>query len=104
MQSSKANPTNPENPVRKAAAGVTESARSMMPGSLKTEKEPKDPKDPKDSTTGWSIEEMLETGLDKNGNPVPDAISYIDGARMAKGERGFDDQGDVVSAALDDFD
>ncbi|KAI9371820.1 hypothetical protein BJX61DRAFT_543294 [Aspergillus egyptiacus] len=58
----------------------------------------------KDPTTGWTLEEMLETGMDENGNPVPDAVSYIDGKRMAKGEKGFDDQGDPVSAANDDFD
>ncbi|KKK16016.1 hypothetical protein AOCH_005867 [Aspergillus ochraceoroseus] len=57
-----------------------------------------------DPTANWSIQEMFETTLDKDGNPVPDPVSFIDGAKMSKGERGFKDEGDMVSAANDDFD
>jgi uncharacterized Fe-S cluster-containing MiaB family protein len=63
-----------------------------------------DSKSQKDPTAGWSLEEMLETGMDKNGNIVPDPISYIDGARMSRGEHGSKNQeADEVSASLDDF-
>ncbi|KAL2865175.1 uncharacterized protein BJX67DRAFT_383166 [Aspergillus lucknowensis] len=92
MQSSQNNPITEQ--AKKAVSGVQEAASSLKPK--------KDSK--KDPTSGWTLEEMLETGMDKNGNPVPDAISYIDGARMSKGERGFKDEADEVSAALDDFD
>ncbi|KAL3460335.1 hypothetical protein BJX64DRAFT_263310, partial [Aspergillus heterothallicus] len=85
MQSSQSNP-----PSGSQAKKATSSAKSAS-------------KSQKDSTAGWTIEEMLETGMDKDGNPVPDAVSYIDGARMSKGERGFKDEADEVSAALDDF-
>ncbi|KAL5343152.1 hypothetical protein BJX70DRAFT_354690 [Aspergillus crustosus] len=57
----------------------------------------------KNSTAGWSLEEMLETGMDKNGNIVPDPVSYIDGVRMSKGEHGSASQeADEVSASLDE--
>ncbi|KAL2800538.1 hypothetical protein BJX66DRAFT_332107 [Aspergillus keveii] len=86
MQASQNNP---------ASGSQTQKAASSAKGASKSQKDP---------TAGWTIEEMLETGMDKDGNPVPDAISYIDGARMSKGERGFKDEADEVSAALDDFD
>ncbi|KAL2821486.1 hypothetical protein BJX63DRAFT_217915 [Aspergillus granulosus] len=72
--------------------------KKAMSGSKGASKSQQDP------TAGWTIEEMLETRMDENGNPVPDAISFIDGARMCKGERGFKDEADEVAAALDDFD
>ncbi|KAL4887349.1 hypothetical protein BJY04DRAFT_175692 [Aspergillus karnatakaensis] len=58
-----------------------------------------------DPTSGWSLEEMLETGMDKDGNIIPDPVSYIDGARMSRGEHGSKNQeADEVSASLDNFD
>ncbi|KAL4779366.1 hypothetical protein BJX76DRAFT_91545 [Aspergillus varians] len=57
----------------------------------------------KDPTAGWSVEEMLETGMDKDGNIISDPYSYIDGARLSKGEHGSQ-EADEVSASLDDFD
>jgi hypothetical protein len=77
-----------------ASGSQPQKAASSAKGASKSQKDP---------TAGWTIEEMLETGMDENGNPVPDPISYIDGARMSKGEHGFD-EADEVSAALDDFD
>ncbi|KAL2851458.1 hypothetical protein BJY01DRAFT_244975 [Aspergillus pseudoustus] len=86
MQSSQSNPV---------TGSQTKKAASSAKGASKSQK---------NSTEGWTIEEMLETSMDKNGNPVPDAVSYIDGPRMCKGERGFKDEADEVSASLDDFD
>ncbi|KAJ9376809.1 hypothetical protein DTO063F5_8597 [Paecilomyces variotii] len=42
--------------------------------------------------TAWPVEELLETGMDINGNPVPDPASYRDGnrARKSKGEEDVD--------------
>ncbi|GKZ83672.1 hypothetical protein AnigIFM56816_008768 [Aspergillus niger] len=57
----------------------------------------------KDPTENWTPEEMFETTLDKNGNPVPDAISYIDGPKMTQKRQG-PDEGDVFDAANQDFD
>ncbi|KAL4930891.1 uncharacterized protein BDV17DRAFT_27953 [Aspergillus undulatus] len=58
----------------------------------------------KDPTEGWSVEEMLETGLDQDGNIVSDDYSWIDGPRLNKGQHG-NQQADEVSASLDkDFD
>ncbi|RAK99510.1 uncharacterized protein BO80DRAFT_426495 [Aspergillus ibericus CBS 121593] len=58
----------------------------------------------KDPTENWSPEEMFETTLDKDGNPVPEPYSFIDGERMTRGTKGGNDEGDVYAAANDDFD
>ncbi|PYI04584.1 hypothetical protein BO78DRAFT_398879 [Aspergillus sclerotiicarbonarius CBS 121057] len=58
----------------------------------------------KDPTANWSPEEMFETTLDKDGNPVPDSYAYIDGAKMTQGSKGGQDEGDLYAAANDDFD
>ncbi|PWY66114.1 hypothetical protein BO70DRAFT_301814 [Aspergillus heteromorphus CBS 117.55] len=58
----------------------------------------------KDPTENWSPEEMFETTVDKDGNPVPDPISFVDGERMGKGTKGGRDEGDMFEAATEDFD
>ncbi|KAL4968944.1 uncharacterized protein BDV14DRAFT_132900 [Aspergillus stella-maris] len=60
-------------------------------------------KTPRNSTDGWSVEEMLETGMDKDGNIVSDDYSWIDGAQLNKGKHG-NQQADEVAAATEDFD
>ncbi|PYH82570.1 hypothetical protein BO82DRAFT_353528 [Aspergillus uvarum CBS 121591] len=61
-----------------------------------------------DPTANWSPEEMFETTMDRDGNPVPDPISYVDGDRMGKASKGGSsegqDEGDMFAAANDDFD
>ncbi|PWY65826.1 hypothetical protein BO83DRAFT_410747 [Aspergillus eucalypticola CBS 122712] len=56
----------------------------------------------KDPSANWTPEEMFETTLDRNGNPVPND-SYIDVENMRKGRQG-PDEGDVFAAANEDFD
>ncbi|GLA84650.1 hypothetical protein AtubIFM56815_008865 [Aspergillus tubingensis] len=56
----------------------------------------------KDPSANWTPEEMFETTLDRNGNPVPND-SYIDVENMRKGQKG-PDEGDVFAAANEDFD
>ncbi|GLB05737.1 hypothetical protein AtubIFM57258_001026 [Aspergillus tubingensis] len=56
----------------------------------------------KDPSANWTPEEMFETTLDRNGNPVPND-SYIDVEKMRKGRQG-PDEGDVFEAANEDFD
>ncbi|PYH43814.1 uncharacterized protein BP01DRAFT_358245, partial [Aspergillus saccharolyticus JOP 1030-1] len=60
-----------------------------------------------DPTAKWSPEEIFETTMDRDGNPVPDPISYVDGARMGKSAKGGQaegqDEGDMFAAANDDF-
>ncbi|OOF93190.1 hypothetical protein ASPCADRAFT_209784 [Aspergillus carbonarius ITEM 5010] len=58
----------------------------------------------KDPTANWSPEEMFETTVDKDGNPIPDSYSFIDGAKMSQGSKGGRDEGDMYAAANDDFD
>ncbi|KAL4984376.1 hypothetical protein BDW68DRAFT_167187 [Aspergillus falconensis] len=58
-------------------------------------------KSQKDPTSGWSVEEMLETGLDQNGNIVSDDYSWIDGRRLNKGQHGGQ-EADDVAASLDE--
>lgn len=45
----------------------------------------------------WNTEEMLETTLDRHGNPVPDA-SYTDYDKLSKGELGHDEADAYVAA------
>ncbi|KAB8257908.1 hypothetical protein BDV32DRAFT_126631 [Aspergillus pseudonomiae] len=49
----------------------------------------------------WNTEEMLETTVDKHGNPVPN-LSYTDGAKLSKGILG-QDEADAYEAANKDF-
>ncbi|KAL3470132.1 hypothetical protein BJX99DRAFT_240037, partial [Aspergillus californicus] len=100
MQSSQDKSTSTsKNPIQQAASGAAAAVSSAMPTTFRARKD-----EPQAEGGGeWSIEEKFETGMDKDGKPVPDAVAYIDGERMARGEKGFDDQGDLVSAALDDF-
>ncbi|GKZ33891.1 hypothetical protein AbraIFM66951_009325 [Aspergillus brasiliensis] len=57
----------------------------------------------KDPTENWTPEEMFETTLDRNGNPVPNADSFIDGDKMTQRRQG-PDEGDLFEAANEDFD
>lgn len=45
-------------------------------------------------STSWSTEELLGTGIDEGGNPVPDPVTVGDGKRRRM-ERG---EGDVYQA------
>ncbi|KAB8200082.1 hypothetical protein P875_00075909 [Aspergillus parasiticus SU-1] len=49
----------------------------------------------------WNTEEMLETTLDKHGNPVPNA-SYTDYDKLSRGRLG-DDDADAYIAANKNF-
>ncbi|KAE8350674.1 hypothetical protein BDV28DRAFT_138649 [Aspergillus coremiiformis] len=51
----------------------------------------------------WNTEELLETTVDKNGNPVTDPISFTDGAKLSKGTL-YQDEADAYEAANEDFD
>ncbi|KAE8384924.1 hypothetical protein BDV23DRAFT_165931 [Aspergillus alliaceus] len=51
----------------------------------------------------WNTEEMLETTVDKDGNPVTNVDSFTDGAKLAKGQLG-QDEADAYEAANEDFD
>ncbi|KAA8652667.1 hypothetical protein EYZ11_001027 [Aspergillus tanneri] len=51
----------------------------------------------------WNTQEKLETTLDKNGNPVPDAFAFTDGRKMVNGAKG-PDEADEYEAATADFD
>lgn len=51
----------------------------------------------------WNIEEKLETTVDKDGNAVPDAFSFTDGAKMMRGGQ-EPDEADPHIAATADFD
>ncbi|KAL4920505.1 hypothetical protein BDW62DRAFT_176628, partial [Aspergillus aurantiobrunneus] len=86
------------NPINFAKEQTQQAASKVQEGvsSLKPQKSQKDP------TEGWSVEEMLETGMDKDGKIVSDPYSYIDGARLSKGQHG-NQEADDVAASLDDF-
>ncbi|KAL4748961.1 hypothetical protein BDW72DRAFT_179207 [Aspergillus terricola var. indicus] len=60
-------------------------------------------KSQKDPTSGWSVEEMLETGLDQNGNIVSDDYSWIDGRRLNKGQHGGQEADDVAASLNEHF-
>ncbi|RAH46415.1 uncharacterized protein BO95DRAFT_361638, partial [Aspergillus brunneoviolaceus CBS 621.78] len=87
MQSSKA----------KTTSRMSQTAQNQAGGSKKD-----------DPTANWSPEEMFETTMDRDGNPVPDPISYVDGDKMGKASKGGrsegQDEGDMFAAANDDFD
>lgn len=90
MSSKQSNTFSPAGEQAKQGASKTQPGASTL-------------KSKKDPTSGWSIEEMLETGMDKDGNIVSDPYSYIDGAKLSKGQHGHP-EADEVSASLDDFD
>ncbi|KAF7593322.1 hypothetical protein BBP40_011702 [Aspergillus hancockii] len=50
----------------------------------------------------WNTEEMLETTVDKNGNPVSND-SFTDGKKLMEGTLG-QDEADAYEAANEDFD
>ncbi|KAK1140708.1 hypothetical protein N8T08_009909 [Aspergillus melleus] len=52
----------------------------------------------------WNTEELLETTLDKNGNPVPDRYAYTDGERMSSKGPHQQPEADAYEAATEDFD
>ncbi|KAL4802113.1 hypothetical protein BDV18DRAFT_147531 [Aspergillus unguis] len=54
-------------------------------------------------TSGWSVEEMLETGLDKDGNIVSDKWSWIDGDKLSKGQHGSQEADDVAASLNEHF-
>jgi hypothetical protein len=60
-----------------------------------------------DSTT-WGPEQLLSSHMDSTGNPVPDPVSFGDGAKAKKKNKGMmDDDADVyeaMTAETADFD
>lgn len=52
----------------------------------------------------WNTEEMLETTLDKNGNPVPDRYAFTDGVKMSSKGPHQQPEADAYEAATEDFD
>ncbi|PLB44333.1 hypothetical protein P170DRAFT_480097 [Aspergillus steynii IBT 23096] len=52
----------------------------------------------------WNTEEILETTLDKNGNPVPDRYAYTDGVKMSSKGPHQQPEADAYEAATEDFD
>lgn len=52
----------------------------------------------------WNTEEMLETTLDKNGNPVPDRYAFTDGMKMSSKGPHQQPEADAYEAATEDFD
>ncbi|KAB8077724.1 hypothetical protein BDV29DRAFT_40894 [Aspergillus leporis] len=50
----------------------------------------------------WNTEEMLETTVDKDGNPVSNP-SFTDGEKLMQGKLG-QDEADAYEAANEDFD
>ncbi|KAE8141125.1 hypothetical protein BDV38DRAFT_238755 [Aspergillus pseudotamarii] len=56
-----------------------------------------------DLTSGMTLQEFLQTTMDKDGNPVPDPNAFTDGAKMQKGSRALD-EADLVDAAWSAFD
>lgn len=52
----------------------------------------------------WNTEEILETTLDKNGNPVPDRYAFTDGVKMSAKGPHQQPEADAYEAATEDFD
>ncbi|KAE8355200.1 hypothetical protein BDV28DRAFT_129490 [Aspergillus coremiiformis] len=92
MQSSKNDPADQQRRLRSATKNQTDASRSA-------DAKPQEA----DMTSQWRPEEFFETGIDKNGNPVPDPVAFTDGAKMQRGSQA-QDEADLVDAANDDFD
>ncbi|KAF9884448.1 hypothetical protein FE257_001779 [Aspergillus nanangensis] len=48
----------------------------------------------------WNIEQELETTVDKNGNPVPDA-AFTDGKMMSSGQKGPGEADPYLASTMD---
>lgn len=55
-----------------------------------------------ESSTTWSADQMLGSGIDSYGQPVPNPASFSDGAKEKKQEGG--EESDLYEAANQDFD
>ncbi|OJJ51039.1 hypothetical protein ASPZODRAFT_21543 [Penicilliopsis zonata CBS 506.65] len=56
-----------------------------------------------DDINSWSPEQLLSSSMDDQGNPVPDPVTFHDGAKARKGKNP-DDEPDLYDAMHDDFD
>ncbi|RAQ45243.1 hypothetical protein AFGD_010589 [Aspergillus flavus] len=57
-----------------------------------------------DLTSRMTLQEFLQTGMDKTGKPVSDPVAFTDGAKMQQGSRDLDEADVVAATWLDDFD
>lgn len=46
----------------------------------------------------WPVEQLLETSMDENGNPVPDPVTYRDGTRARKNKMPKENEQDMYDA------
>ncbi|OGM41021.1 hypothetical protein ABOM_010305 [Aspergillus bombycis] len=57
-----------------------------------------------DMTSRMTLQELLQTRMDKDGNPVSDPVAFTDGAKMQESSQALDEADLVDAAYYDDFD